>query len=81
MLIVFNTYQHPRPLIGTWRTHAIVAEEDIVKANVGDVPAELAAAAVVAPLTAERLVEDFADLAPGTTPLATAVGVVFEQWM
>ena len=50
---------------GTWRTHAVAPESSLLKVK-KDIKPEYAAAIAVNPCTAYRLLNDFADLKPGT---------------
>lgn len=49
---------------GTWRTHAVVGEDDLIRVP-GDIPVEYAATLSVNPSTAYRLLRDFGHLRPG----------------
>jgi len=49
---------------GTWRTHAVAKEEEMIKVP-GDIPLHYSAVLSVNPSTALRLLEDFADLKAG----------------
>jgi trans-2-enoyl-CoA reductase len=51
---------------GTWRTHALATEDQLIKIA-SDIPIEYAAAISVNPATAYRLLTDFGDLKPGDT--------------
>jgi hypothetical protein len=50
---------------GTWRTHAVCSENDVLKVR-KDIKPEYAATIAVNPCTALRLLEDFVSLKPGT---------------
>jgi trans-2-enoyl-CoA reductase len=53
-----------RPGFGTWRTHVVCGEKDVLKVR-KDIKPEYAATIAVNPCTALRLLEDFVSLKPG----------------
>ncbi|XP_029360647.1 enoyl-[acyl-carrier-protein] reductase, mitochondrial isoform X2 [Echeneis naucrates] len=57
--------------LGTWRTKAVLAEEDII-ALPNDIPLLSAATLGVNPCTAFRMLSDFEDLKPGDTVIQNA---------
>lgn len=52
--------------LGTWRSHAIYKEEEVMKMP-GDIPLPEASTISVNPCTAYRMLKDFVDLKPGDT--------------
>lgn len=52
--------------LGSWRSHAVCTEEDLMQVA-SDIPAEYAASLVSNPSTAYRMLKDFVTLSPGDT--------------
>eukprot|EP00741_Cyanophora_paradoxa_P023686 tig00021612_g22880.t1 len=67
-----------KPLLGTWRTHAVVGELDVAKIA-SDIPKEYAATLSVNPSTALRLIEDFAKLKAGDVIVQNGANSVVGQ--
>lgn len=64
---------------GTWRTHALTDRDSLTKVDASGMAPEVAATAVVAPGTARRLLEDFADLNEGDVIIQNNAGSTVAQ--
>lgn len=64
---------------GTWRTHAVADRADVTRVDADGVEPEIAAAAVVAPGTARRLLSDFATLSEGDVIIQNNAGSTVGQ--
>lgn len=75
-----NDYVVPAGVgFGTWRTHAVADRTAVSRVEAADVAPEVAAAAVVAPGTARRLLNDFVGLGEGDVIVQNNAGSTVGQ--